>query len=118
MNSYTHTQPHSRRFIQPLSECKFTLETILEELQRDPQPVRSDKRPLRATGVAIAVAAGLLEVGALSVFVFVCLSVVYLSVVYLFVCLFVCLSIYLSMKLAIYLAIYLIPFPLLLDSLT
>jgi protein transport protein SEC23 len=45
----------------PLSECKFTLETIIEELQRDPQPNSKTTRPLRATGVAVAVAVSLLE---------------------------------------------------------
>ncbi len=39
----------------------MTLETIIEELQRDPKPVKNDRRPLRATGVALAVAIGLLE---------------------------------------------------------
>lgn len=45
----------------PLSEAEFTLTSILEELQKDPNPVKSDKRPLRATGAALAVAVGLLE---------------------------------------------------------
>jgi len=52
----------SNRFLMPLSEAEFSLTTILEELQRDPHTVRSDRRPLRATGVALAVAIGLLEV--------------------------------------------------------
>lgn len=33
----------------------------MEQLQRDPWPVDSDKRPVRSTGVALAVAVGLLE---------------------------------------------------------
>jgi protein transport protein SEC23 len=37
------------------------LTSILEELQRDPNRVANDRRPLRATGVAIAVALNLLE---------------------------------------------------------
>ena len=45
----------------PLSEAEFTLTSILEELQKDPNPVKNDKRPLRATGVALSVAVGLLE---------------------------------------------------------
>lgn len=49
------------RFIVPRAECEQTLEKILEELQRDPHPVKSDRRPLRATGVAMAVAVSLLE---------------------------------------------------------
>ena len=35
--------------------------SILEEIQRDPWPVMPDKRPLRATGTALAVAVSLLE---------------------------------------------------------
>jgi len=53
--------PKGNRFLMPLSEAEFTLTSILEELQRDPNPVKSDKRPLRATGVALSVAVGLLE---------------------------------------------------------
>lgn len=49
------------RFLRPFSEVEFTLETILEELQRDPRPVKNDRRPLRGTGVALSVAIGLLE---------------------------------------------------------
>jgi protein transport protein SEC23 len=49
------------RFLQPVGECEFTLTTVLEQLQRDPWPVTSDKRPLRCTGVALSVAIGLLE---------------------------------------------------------
>jgi hypothetical protein len=49
------------RFLMPLSEAEFTLTSILEELQKDPNPVKNDKRPLRATGVALSVAIGLLE---------------------------------------------------------
>jgi len=50
-----------KRFIMPLSECERTLESILEELHRDPHPVKPEHRPLRSTGVAFAVAAGLLD---------------------------------------------------------
>jgi len=49
------------RFIMPLSEAEFTVTSILEELQKDPNAVKSDKRPLRSTGVALSVAIGLLE---------------------------------------------------------
>jgi protein transport protein SEC23 len=34
---------------------------ILGELQRDPWPVTTGKRPLRSTGVALSIAVGLLE---------------------------------------------------------
>eukprot|EP01116_Phalansterium_solitarium_P022744 TRINITY_DN7629_c0_g2_i1.p1 TRINITY_DN7629_c0_g2~~TRINITY_DN7629_c0_g2_i1.p1 ORF type:complete len:479 (-),score=121.89 TRINITY_DN7629_c0_g2_i1:987-2423(-) len=49
------------RFLMPLQDVEFTLESIVEELQPDPNPVKSDKRPLRATGVAMSVGIGLLE---------------------------------------------------------
>ncbi len=45
----------------PFSDAEFTITNILEELQKDPNPVKSDKRPLRATGVALSVAIGILE---------------------------------------------------------
>lgn len=51
----------SARFILPVSQCEFQLTNALEALQRDPWPVANDKRPLRCTGVALSVAAGLLE---------------------------------------------------------
>jgi protein transport protein SEC23 len=49
------------RFLQPVSECEFNITTILEQLQLDPWPVANDKRPLRCTGTALAVAIGLIE---------------------------------------------------------
>ena len=49
----------SRRFILPVSECEFALQTILDELEPDPFPREPGTRPFRATGVAIAVAQGL-----------------------------------------------------------
>ncbi|KAF9437263.1 GTPase-activating protein S23 [Entomortierella beljakovae] len=49
------------RFLLPVQQCEYTLSTILEQLQRDPWPVATDKRPLRCTGVALSVAVGLLE---------------------------------------------------------
>ena len=48
-----------RRFILPVSECEFTLQTILDELEPDPFPREPGTRPHRATGVAIAAAQGL-----------------------------------------------------------
>ncbi|KAF1783014.1 ADF-H/Gelsolin-like domain [Phytophthora cactorum] len=44
---------NSARFLLPVFECGFTLESILEDLQRDPWPVAADQRPQRCTGVAI-----------------------------------------------------------------
>ncbi|KAJ1560420.1 GTPase-activating protein S23, partial [Cladochytrium tenue] len=51
----------AQRFLMPVSQCEFTLTSILEQLQRDPWPVDHDKRPLRCTGTALSVAVGLLE---------------------------------------------------------
>ncbi|KAI8837481.1 hypothetical protein BJ741DRAFT_603604 [Chytriomyces cf. hyalinus JEL632] len=50
-----------QRFLLPISQCEFTITTILEQLQRDPWPVAHDKRPLRCTGTALNVAVSLLE---------------------------------------------------------
>eukprot|EP00638_Chattonella_subsalsa_P004914 CAMPEP_0117736372 /NCGR_PEP_ID=MMETSP0947-20121206/1889_1 /TAXON_ID=44440 /ORGANISM="Chattonella subsalsa, Strain CCMP2191" /LENGTH=741 /DNA_ID=CAMNT_0005551647 /DNA_START=307 /DNA_END=2532 /DNA_ORIENTATION=- len=49
------------RFLLPVSDCSFVLESVLEELQRDPWPVPSDQRAQRCTGTALSIAAGLLE---------------------------------------------------------
>eukprot|EP01027_Heterolobosea_sp_BB2_P019598 GEZU01027552.1.p1 GENE.GEZU01027552.1~~GEZU01027552.1.p1 ORF type:complete len:670 (-),score=209.29 GEZU01027552.1:37-2046(-) len=49
------------RFLQPLSECEFTLTNIIEELQHDPWIVPSDSRSCRCTGAALSAAISLLE---------------------------------------------------------
>ena len=49
------------RFLLPVSQVEFQLTSIIENLQRDPWPVASDKRALRCTGVALNVAVSLLE---------------------------------------------------------
>jgi protein transport protein SEC23 len=49
------------RFLLPVAQCEFQLTNALEQLQKDPWPVANDKRALRCTGVALSVAAGLLE---------------------------------------------------------
>jgi len=51
----------SSRFILPLSNCEEMLESILEDLQPDPQNIKSDERHGRCTGVALSVAIGLME---------------------------------------------------------
>ena len=51
----------AQRFLLPLQQCEFQLTNALEQLQKDPWPVANDKRSLRCTGVALSVAAGLLE---------------------------------------------------------
>ncbi|KAL2900053.1 Protein transport protein SEC23 [Bienertia sinuspersici] len=48
------------RFLLPASECEFTLNALLDELQTDQWPVPPGSRSLRCTGVALSVASGLL----------------------------------------------------------
>jgi len=50
------------RFLMPVAECEFALNSLLDELSRDAWPAGGhDKRPLRCTGAAISVSLGLLE---------------------------------------------------------
>ena len=49
------------RFLLPVQQCEFQLTNALEQLQKDPWLVPSDRRSLRCTGVALSVAVGLLE---------------------------------------------------------
>lgn len=53
--------PATGRFLMPVSECTFTLEQILEDMQRDPWPCQPDERVQRCTGTALSIAMGLLE---------------------------------------------------------
>ena len=48
------------RFLMPISSAEFTLTSILEQLQPDPAPVKTDKRPQRCTGAGMIIS---LEVG-------------------------------------------------------
>ncbi|XP_054783566.1 LOW QUALITY PROTEIN: protein transport protein SEC23 C-like [Prosopis cineraria] len=48
------------RFLLPASECEFTLNSVLEELQKDPWGVPADQRPTRCTSTALSIAASLL----------------------------------------------------------
>ncbi|CBI39378.3 unnamed protein product, partial [Vitis vinifera] len=48
------------RFLLPASDCEYTLNSLLDELQTDQWPVQPGHRALRCTGVALSVAAGLL----------------------------------------------------------
>jgi protein transport protein SEC23 len=50
------------RFLMPVSECEFTLNSLLDDLTRDSWPVGADRRTFRCTGAALSVAIGLLEV--------------------------------------------------------
>ncbi|CAO3636907.1 unnamed protein product [Cunninghamella echinulata] len=51
----------ANRYLMPVKDCEFVLTSILENLQRDPWPVASDKRSQRCTGVAMNIAIGILE---------------------------------------------------------
>uniref|UniRef100_A0A7N0UJL5 Protein transport protein SEC23 n=1 Tax=Kalanchoe fedtschenkoi TaxID=63787 RepID=A0A7N0UJL5_KALFE len=48
------------RFLVPASECEFALNSVLEDLQKDPWPVSNDVRASRCTSTALSVAASLL----------------------------------------------------------
>lgn len=50
------------RFLLPVQQCEDQLTNAIEQLQRDPWPVADDKRAARCTGVALSIAASLLEV--------------------------------------------------------
>ena len=55
-------QAGARKFLMPAGECEFTLNTIIEELVKDPWPVLPGHRPLRCTGNALFLAITLLEI--------------------------------------------------------
>jgi len=55
------THEAARRFLMPVAECEFTLNSMLDDLSRDAWPQGGDKRPLRCTGAALSVALGLVE---------------------------------------------------------
>ncbi|ESW06261.1 hypothetical protein PHAVU_010G032700 [Phaseolus vulgaris] len=48
------------RFLVPASECEFTINSVLEELQKDPWAVPADQRATRCTSTALSIAASLL----------------------------------------------------------
>ncbi|CAH8354452.1 unnamed protein product [Eruca vesicaria subsp. sativa] len=48
------------RFLLPASDCEFTIDSLLDELQTDQWPVQAGQRQSRCTGVALSVAMGLL----------------------------------------------------------
>lgn len=56
------SQESISRFLLPASDCEFVLNSILEELLKDPWPVPSDQRAARCTGTALCLAAHLLGV--------------------------------------------------------
>ncbi|XP_039007327.1 protein transport protein SEC23-like [Hibiscus syriacus] len=55
-----YTDTGVNRFLLPASDCEFTLNSLLDELQTDQWPVKAGQRASRCTGVALSVAAGLL----------------------------------------------------------
>ncbi|GMI78693.1 hypothetical protein like AT1G05520 [Hibiscus trionum] len=57
-NGYTDTGIN--RFLLPASDCEYTLNSLLDELQTDQWSVQAGHRASRCTGVALSVAAGLL----------------------------------------------------------
>lgn len=57
-----HGSAASRRFLLPVADCEFTLNSLLDDLSRDAWPIGPDRRPYRCTGAALSVALGLLEV--------------------------------------------------------
>ncbi|XP_010429086.1 PREDICTED: protein transport protein SEC23-like [Camelina sativa] len=48
------------RFLLPVSDCQFALHSVIEELESSPWLVAADHRPVRCTGAALRIAAGLL----------------------------------------------------------
>lgn len=57
----TNRQSGIGRFLLPVADCAFSLEQVLEDLQKDPWTVQPDERVKRCTGTALTVAMGLLE---------------------------------------------------------
>mmetsp|Transcript_8140 Transcript_8140/g.30024 ORF Transcript_8140/g.30024 Transcript_8140/m.30024 type:complete len:753 (-) Transcript_8140:126-2384(-) len=58
-----HNQPHGvGRFLLPITECEFALNTALEDLKTSTYPTQQGFRPQRATGAALSVAANLLSI--------------------------------------------------------
>jgi len=52
----------SRRFLMPVAECEFMLNSLLDELSRDSWPSSGfGRRPQRCTGAALSIALGLAE---------------------------------------------------------
>ncbi|KAJ0837017.1 putative protein transport protein Sec23 [Helianthus annuus] len=56
------SQESINRFLLPAADCEFALNSVLDELQKDPWPVPADQRAPRATGTALTIAAHLLGV--------------------------------------------------------
>ena len=52
---------NASKFFQPISQCQDVLNNIIDKLTRDPWPVSTGKRALRATGSSMSIAINLLE---------------------------------------------------------
>jgi protein transport protein SEC23 len=50
-----------KRFLVPVSECEFALNSILDDLQPDPWPVKDGSRAQRCVGTALNICISLLE---------------------------------------------------------
>jgi protein transport protein SEC23 len=50
-----------KRFLLPLAECEFSLNSIMDDLQPDPWIIPPGERPQRATGTALNIAISILE---------------------------------------------------------
>ncbi|KAJ3683914.1 hypothetical protein LUZ60_014141 [Juncus effusus] len=60
VNGFNNPSAAVSRFLLPYSDCEYTLNALLDDLQPDQWPVEAGNRSLRCTGVALSVAAGLL----------------------------------------------------------
>ena len=55
------SQEALRRFLVPVNECEFALNSILDDLQPDPWLTKQGNRPARCTGTAMNIAVSMLE---------------------------------------------------------
>lgn len=60
-NDVKSIQMNMKKYVVPISDCEFTLNGIIEELNRDPWTVSPGKRHLRCTGTALSLCLNLLE---------------------------------------------------------
>jgi protein transport protein SEC23 len=63
MLQVSNKQEITKRFLTPLSECEFSFNSILDDLQVDPWPLAPLERHQRANGAALRIATTLLEAG-------------------------------------------------------
>ena len=63
MLQVTSKQEITKRFLVPLSECEFSFNSILDDLQVDPWPIPPAERAQRAGGAGLRIATTLLESG-------------------------------------------------------